>query len=486
MGEIFITDKTAKKLFFHFALCCFFLCILALPHGVYAQDKAIPTERSQIQFSFAPLVRGAAPAVVNIYTAKTVNVRRFAPLFNDPFFQQFFGDQLSRPLPGQEKRVQNSLGSGVIVSKDGTIVTNYHVIEGAEEIKVVLSDRREFEAKIVGSDERTDIAVLKIDGGNRAFSFIELNNSDNLEVGDLVLAIGNPFGVGQTVTSGIVSAIARTQVGVSDLGSFIQTDAAINPGNSGGALLGMDGKLVGINTAIFSKSGGSMGIGFAIPSNMVSTVLNAIQSGGRAVRPWFGASGQEVSSEIAQNVGLSNPRGVMITSVFDDSPSGRAGVQQGDIILTINGHEVQTPQDLRFRIATLAPGGTVEIGVWRKGREISMRLKLEAPPENPPRNETLLKGPNPMSGAVAANLSPALVDELGLALHNLTGVIITKIARNSNADTFGFQPGDIFKEINGQSISTVSDVVRVLAINTRLWRITISRDGRELSMAIKS
>ncbi|MDH3335378.1 MAG: DegQ family serine endoprotease [Rhodospirillaceae bacterium] len=482
MGEIVNIYRSAKTLLSIAALVIF----LSVPSAGEAQEKTVPANRAQVQFSYAPLVREAAPAVVNIYTAKTVNVRRFAPLFNDPFFQQFFGGQLNRTLPGQQKKVQNSLGSGVIVSKDGVIVTNHHVIEGAEEIKVVLSDRREFEAKIVGSDERTDIAVLKIDGGSRGFSFIEMNNSDNLEVGDLVLAIGNPFGVGQTVTSGIVSALARTQVGVSDLGSFIQTDAAINPGNSGGALLGMDGKLVGINTAIFSKSGGSMGIGFAIPSNMVSTVVKSIQSGGRAVRPWFGAAGQSVSAEIAQNVGLPNPQGVMITNIFSASPAMRAGIKRGDIIMTISGHEIQTPQDLRFRIATLSPGGTVKVGIWRGGQKISADLMLEVPPENPPRNETLLKGPNPVSGAVVANLSPALVDELGLPMHNVTGVIITKISRNSNAASFGFAPGDILKEINGQSISTVVDVVRTLAKNTRLWRITINRGGRELSMAIKS
>ncbi|MCK4940428.1 MAG: trypsin-like peptidase domain-containing protein, partial [Rhodospirillaceae bacterium] len=279
-----------------------------------ASNKTVPAGNAQLHLSYAPLVRGAAPAVVNIYTAKTVSVRRFAPLFNDPFFQQFFGRQLKRSVPGPKKKIQNSLGSGVIVSPDGTIVTNHHVIEGAEEIKVVLSDRREFEAVMVGSDERTDLAVLKIKSKNDDFSFLKLTNSDDLEVGDLVLAIGNPFGVGQTVTSGIVSALARTQVGVSDLGSFIQTDAAINPGNSGGALIGMDGKLVGINTAIFSKSGGSMGIGFAIPSNMVSSVVSAIQTGGRAVRPWFGASGQAVSADIASSIGLDRPMGVMITN----------------------------------------------------------------------------------------------------------------------------------------------------------------------------
>ncbi len=449
-------------------------------------NKTVPAGNAQLHLSYAPLVRGAAPAVVNIYTAKTVNVRRFAPLFNDPFFQQFFGGQIRRSVPGAKKKVQNSLGSGVIVSSDGTIVTNHHVIEGAEEIKVVLSDRREFEAIIVGKDERTDLAVLKIKNAGKDFSFLELNNSDNLEVGDLVLAIGNPFGVGQTVTSGIVSALARTQIGVSDLGSFIQTDAAINPGNSGGALIGMDGKLIGINTAIFSKSGGSMGIGFAIPSNMVSSVVRAIQTGGRAVRPWFGASGHGVTADIARNIGLDRPVGVMITNVFDNGPAKRAGIIRGDVVLNMGGHEVQNPQDLRFRIATLSPGGSVDLSVWRNRKTQNIALPLEAPPEIPAKNETILKGRSPVAGALTANLSPALADELGLSMNNINGVIILKIIKNSNASRFGFASGDIFKEINGQSVSSVSGLMRILKTPSKLWRITIDRGGRKMSMAIKS
>ncbi len=451
-----------------------------------ASNKTVPAGNAQLHLSYAPLVRGAAPAVVNIYTAKTVSVRRFAPLFNDPFFQQFFGRQLKRSVPGPKKKIQNSLGSGVIVSSDGTIVTNHHVIEGAEEIKVVLSDRREFEAVMVGSDERTDLAVLKIKSKNDDFSFLKLTNSDDLEVGDLVLAIGNPFGVGQTVTSGIVSALARTRVGVSDLGSFIQTDAAINPGNSGGALIGMDGKLVGINTAIFSKSGGSMGIGFAIPSNMVSSVVAALQTGGRVVRPWFGASGHAVSSDIASSIGLDRPMGVMITNVFDGGPAKRAGIRRGDVILDMSGREVQNPQDLRFRIATLSPGGSVDISIWRGRRVQKISLPLEMPPEKPAKNETVLKGRNPVAGALAANLSPALADELGLSMSNINGVIILKVVRNSNAANFGVLPGDILKEINGQSISSVSGLLRILKTPSNTWLITIDRGGKVMRMAIKS
>ena len=278
-------------------------------------EKRLPTSQAEIHLSFAPLVRKAAPAVVNIFTKKTVRSRSFSPLFDDPFFRRFFGENFQFG-PRQRRKVQNSLGSGVIVKSDGTIVTNHHVITGADEITVVLSDRTEFDAKILGSDERTDLAILKINPDGRKLPFLPFRDSDDLEVGDLVLAIGNPFGVGQTVTSGIVSALARTQVGINDLNFFIQTDAAINPGNSGGALITLDSKLVGVNSAIYSKGGGSVGIGFAIPANMVRSVLSGITTTGRIVRPWIGAEGQMVTQDIALSMGLRRPSGVLISSIF--------------------------------------------------------------------------------------------------------------------------------------------------------------------------
>ncbi|MBX6368535.1 MAG: trypsin-like peptidase domain-containing protein, partial [Rhodospirillales bacterium] len=268
-------------------LALLLLLVVSIPS--FAADRVLPDSREQIKLSFAPVVKRTAPAVVNVFSRRIV--RRSGPppgLFNDPLFRRFFGDAIPFGLP--QERVQNSLGSGVLVARDGLIVTNNHVIDGADEIIVVLADRREFEAQIVRRDERTDLAVLKIDVGNEALPYLELGDSDSLEVGDLVLAIGNPFGVGQTVTSGIVSALARTQVGISDFRFFIQTDAAINPGNSGGALVDLDGKLVGINTAIYSRSGGSIGIGFAIPASMVRAVVAGAATGGRVVRPWLGAS----------------------------------------------------------------------------------------------------------------------------------------------------------------------------------------------------
>jgi serine protease Do len=290
----------------------------------------VPSSRAQVQLSFAPIVKQSAPAVVNIYTKKIVK-QRISPLMNDPIFQQFFGNNPMLNLP--RERVENALGSGVIVRSDGQIVTNYHVVEASDEITVVLADRREFTAKILYSDKRIDMALLKIEAAN--LPFLELADSDLAEVGDVVLAIGNPFGVGQTVTMGIVSALARTAVGISDLNFFIQTDAAINPGNSGGALVDINGRLLGINSAIFSKDGGSNGIGFAIPANMVRATLNSLAQTGRVVRPWLGLQGQAVTAEIASNLGLSRPTGVVITQIAKDGPAANAGLKVGDVIYAV-------------------------------------------------------------------------------------------------------------------------------------------------------
>ena len=448
-----------------------------------AGGKRVPASKDQIQISFAPLVKKAAPAVVNIYTRKVVRRRAIAPLFDDPFFRRFFGEGFGFGLETPRAPVQNSLGSGVIVRADGLVITNDHVIEGADEITVVLADRREFEAKVVGTDKRSDLAVLRLDTGGEALPFLELRDSDELEVGDLVLAIGNPFGVGQTVTSGIVSALARTQVGISDLRSFIQTDAAINPGNSGGALIGMDGRLVGINTAIFSKSGGSLGIGFAIPSNMVRTVIAGITGGGRLVRPWLGAWGQGVGADIAASLGLARPAGVLVNAVHAAGPAGRAGVKVGDVLLAVNGHEVDDPESLKYRIATLGVGGTAELTVWRRGRESKVRVALVAPPEDPPRELTELRGPHPFAGATVANMSPALADEMGLETFD-AGVIVIGLRRGSSASRLGFRTGDMVRAVNGEHVDSVRRLKTLVAERVSRWHITVQRNGRTLNMVV--
>src|SRR6478752_9659108 len=299
-----------------------------------AQDRRVPASPSDIRLSYAPIVQRVQPAVVNVYAAKVVQNRN--PLLDDPIFRRFFG------VPGQQQeQVQRSLGSGVIVDASGLVVTNVHVIEGADQVKVSLSDKREFEAEIVLKDPRTDLAVLRLKDTKEKFPTLDFTNSDELMVGDVVLAIGNPFGVGQTVTHGIISALARTQVGITDYQFFIQTDAPINPGNSGGALVDMNGKLAGINTAIFSRSGGSQGIGFAIPANMVRVVVASAKSGGKAVkRPWLGAKLQAVTPEIAEGLGLKRPAGALVASVAPKSPAARAGLKTGDLLVAVDGQPV--------------------------------------------------------------------------------------------------------------------------------------------------
>jgi serine protease Do len=434
-----------------------------------------------VGLSYAPVVKRAAPAVVNIYSRKEVQTRGLTPLFDDPFFRRFFGENFR--FGGPRSRIQNSLGSGVIVDSDGTIVTNHHVVAGADEITVVLPDRREFEAQFLGSDERADLAVLKIDVGEEKLPFLELDDSDEVEVGDLVLAIGNPFGVGQTVTSGIVSAQARTRVGINDLNFFIQTDAAINPGNSGGALVDMDGQLIGINTAIYSKSGGSMGIGFAVPSNMVRTVLAGFAEGGGVVHPWLGAWGQQVTAEIANSLGMKRPAGVLIDEVYAGGPADRAGIRVGDVVLSVKERPVDDPESLDYRIATAPIGGTVAVELSRRSEKRTVSLKIETPPEEPPRDTTELGGLHPLAGATVANMSPALAEELGEDRYR-PGVAILGLYAGSPARRLGFQIGDRILKVNGQSVTSVAALKKMTARQRNRWRIAFRRGRKTLNLVI--
>jgi serine protease Do len=451
--------------------------------GLAAETEALPDSSQQITLTFAPLVRKAAPAVVNIYAKRVVRTR-VRSLFDDPLFRRFFGEGFPFGRPLERKRLQNTLGSGVIVDPDGLIVTNHHVIEGSEEITVVLSDRREFSAELVVSDQKTDLAVLRIDAGGAPLPHLELRDSDRLEVGDLVLAIGNPFGIGQTVTIGIVSATARAARGVSDFGFFIQTDAAINPGNSGGALISMDGGLVGINSAIYSRSGGSLGIGFAIPANMVRTVVAGAVAGGKVLRPWFGATARPVTAEIADALGMARPQGVLIENLHPLGPAARAGLGVGDIVTAIDDRPVDDARALRYRLATYPVGGSVRLEVLRRGEARTVTLGLQAPPEVPPRQMTLLRGRHALAGATVANLSPALATELDTD-PNRRGVIVLKVARRSPAARLRLKAGDIVLHVNGRDTDSVDALEAVLASpESAGWRIAIRRGDKVLQVTV--
>jgi Do/DeqQ family serine protease len=439
-----------------------------------AQDVRVPSSPGEIRLSFAPVVKRVTPAVVNVYAARVVENRM--PLFDDPIFRRFFGGGSGGP----RDQVQRSLGSGVIVDASGLVVTNNHVIENADQIKVALADKREFDADLILKDARSDLAVLRIKGGRERFATAELGDSDALQVGDVVLAIGDPFGVGQTVTHGIVSAVARTQVGITDYQFFIQTDAAINPGNSGGALVDLSGRVVGINTAIFTRSGGSQGIGFAIPANMVRAVLASAKGGATVVkRPWLGAKLQAVTPEIAESMSLKRPVGALVSTVTPRSPAARAGLRTGDLIVEVDTQPVDDPNAFDYRFATKPLGGQAQIGVVRAGREVKVAIPLETAPETP-REETVIKARSPLLGAKVANLSPAVAEELRLD-SAAEGVAVTEVENGSIAQSFGFQKGDIVVSVNNAKISNMQDLLKATGQPARLWRLTILRGGQEIS-----
>ena len=438
----------------------------ALPDVV--NGKPLPT--------LAPILEDVMPGVVNVATRGRVQMQQ-NPLFDDPFFRHFFGTP-----NGPRERETQSLGSGVIIdARNGYIMTNHHVIAKADEITVTLRDGRKLEAKLVGADPDSDVAIIQVKEKN--LTAIPLADSDQLNVGDFVVAIGNPFGLGQTVTSGIVSALGRG-IGLKGYENFIQTDASINPGNSGGALIAVDGRLVGINSAIFSKSGGSLGIGFAIPSNMVRAVIAGVtRGGGRVVRPWLGTSGQDVTADIALSLGLKRPGGVLINDIQPDSPAAKAGIKVGDVVLAIDGHEVVSAEALRYRIATHAVGETATFTVLNGEQEREVRLALVEPPEIPARNITELTGVQPLAGAVVANMSPALAQEMSLSRFEY-GVYILNIRPRSNASQFRFHPGDRVLSVNGTPANDVSGLVGALKAAGGDWVINIRRGGEDLSLRV--
>jgi Do/DeqQ family serine protease len=444
-----------------------------------AQRREVPPSREAVQYSFAPIVKKAAPAVVNVYVRARVPTF-VSPFADDPLFRRFFGEQFGRPV----ERMQNSLGSGVIVSPDGVVVTNTHVVKigGAAEIRIALADRREFDAKVILQDEKSDIAVLRIEGGDGRFPYLEFEDSDALEVGDQVLAIGNPFGVGQTVTGGIVSALARTEVARNDAQVFIQTDAAINPGNSGGALVDMAGKVVGINTAIFSRSGGSHGVGFATPSNLVKLIVDNAVAGRKLERPWLGARLDPVTRDLAEALGLSRVSGALVSRVYDRSPAAEAGLAAGDVIVAADGYEVADVRGLQYRLTTRGIGQRARLEVLRKGRRLTADVALRAAPQVGKDDVRNLSGAHPFDGARIANIVPAVADELGLDEQD--GVVILSVRQGSTAARIGFQPGDIIQQVGREKIATLADLETAVKERQRVWLVQIKRGGQTIRLQL--
>ena len=451
-----------------------------------AKDKLVSKESTnllgRLSDAFAEVAEAARPAVVNISTTSTVTMEDnpFGNMFNDPFFRHFFGDQFGNP--GQKRKYKSSaLGSGVIVSDDGYILTNNHVVKGADEIKVILYDKREFKGKVVGTDPRTDLAVVKIDARN--LPTLSLGDSGNLKTGDLVLAIGNPFGLNQTITMGIVSAVGRSNIGLADYEDFIQTDAAINPGNSGGALVNTSGKLVGINTAIYSTSGGYMGIGFAIPSDMAKAVMDNIIKHGKVIRGWLGVSIQDLTPDLAKSLDIKETAGALVSGVEKDSPADKAGLKRGDLITGIDTKEVDDSTGLRNMIASTAPGTKIDVKIIRDGKMQTETVVLGEYKEHAVVKKT--EYDNALKGISVQDLTPGLRDKLGLP-ENVKGVVVTGVSPELAGQRL-LQPNDVIEEVNRTTIQNVQDydqaASRIGAKDTVL--LLIYREGGSVYLTIQ-
>ena len=451
-----------------------FLALLATP--LSAQE--VPQSNAQMQLSFVPLVKEAAPAVVNIY-AKIMTAPRRTPLQSDPFFERFFRDPLA-----EKPRVQNSLGSGVILSADGIVVSNYHVVGMATDIRVVLNDRREFSARVLLGDADADLAILKIDAPD-ALPFLSLRESETVEVGELALAIGNPFGVGQTVSSGIVSGLARSGAGGGNIGRgyFIQTDAPINPGNSGGALIDMAGRLIGINTSILTRSGGSNGIGFAIPSDLVETFVDQARAGATGFgRPWAGISGQPVDADMAGPLGLDRPGGIIVSGLHPASPFLDAGLAVGDVITAVDGQPVNTPNEMVYRMSVVGIGNAALVTRLRDGRAAQVSVDLFAAPDMPPRDEMVLPDRSVLPGLTLARVNPAVISEMNLPLE-AQGIVV------ADAGPFGarvgLRRGDVILSVNRIEVAHPDELAMLFAGQVRRFQMLVLRGDRRIFLRFR-
>jgi len=446
-------------------------------HTLGYSSPKIPKESIDILMktgeAMASVVEAVKPAVVNISTVKTVRLRD--PFFDDPFFRRFFGEPFGIP----RERRQTGLGSGVIVDPSGYILTNNHVIRGADEIKVTLFDKREFKGKVIGTDPKTDLAVVKIDA--KDLPYIELGDSDKLKVGELVIAIGNPYGLNQTVTMGIVSATGRANVGIADYEDFIQTDAAINPGNSGGALVNARGELVGINTAIFSTTGGYQGIGFAIPSNMAKAVMEQLIKNKKVIRGWLGVSIQALTPDMRKHFGLKEDRGVVINQIFENSPAEKAGLKEEDIILQYNGKDITDPTQLRNLVANTPPGKEVELKVFRDGKTFTVKVTIEELPQE----VVAARGEyeNALRGVVVQNITPQMRRNLQIP-SRINGVIVTEISEDSPAAGY-LQKGDVIMAINRTRINNTKDYQKIVSkLKEGDILLFIYRDGQTFHLTL--
>jgi serine protease Do len=478
-----------------------FLLIIGIVIGVtlVAEFHLIPTGRAvneperpkppaiaETEQTFVSISKTVTPAVVNISTTRVVKGEegQSSP-FDDPFFRRFFGEEPRRQGP-RERKAQ-SLGSGVIVDPNGLIITNNHVVEKSDEIKVLLADKREFKGKLVGTDPKSDLALVRIDAKN--LPTVPWGDSSKLQVGEYVLAIGNPFGLNQTVTMGIVSAIGRANVGITDYEDFIQTDAAINPGNSGGAMVNTHGELVGINTAIFSQSGGYMGIGFAVPSNMARSVTDSLVKSGKVIRGWLGVSIQEITPALAKEFGLKEAKGALVSDVLSGSPAEKAGFKRGDVIVEFMGQPIESSTQLRNLVARTAVGAKGKVKVVRENKEKELEVTIEEQPKDiaksGPKEPDAAEPSMRLSGVEVRNVTPEMAKQLDLA-RGAKGVVITRLDPGSAAEEAGLQRGDLIMEINRKPISNTDDYERILskADKNEAILLLVGRQGRTLFLTV--
>jgi serine protease Do len=450
---------------------------------IFAPAVANAPRVGPLATSYAPIIKEVLPEVVSIQSSRVVKTDdSMQPSSNDPFFQQFFGDQAPNSRAPQEQREQG-LGSGVIIGTNGYILTNNHVVDGATEVKVDLNDKREFQARIVGRDPKADIAVLKIDADHLAA--IPMGDSSKMQVGDLVFAIGDPFGVGQTATMGIVSATGRANLGIEDYEDFIQTDAPINPGNSGGALINAEGQLIGINTAIISRSGGNQGIGFAIPVNLARHEMDEIVQNGRVVRGYLGATIQDVTPALAKGFGLDKAEGVVISDVAPGSPAAKAGLKQGDVVMSLNNQPVTGSADLRNRVSEAGPGASVPMTVWRANSKLELTAKLGELPSDKGETSSTASGNSAMSGLEVENLTSELREQLHVS-SGTQGVAVSQVDPNSAAAAGGVQQGDVIEEVNHHPVSNVSEFEQAMhGASGQTMLLHVARGGAGLYLAIE-